>query len=95
MTVWDAGPTPSGVCNHCYAPATDNQENLNISGVGPDNNSDRNQFFRERGSRIRESSQSFPIFPVFPRLERGEIILRYSGAHLVHTRPNPLCATGQ
>ena len=42
MAVWDAGRAPSGVRNHCYAPATDNQGNLNISGVGPDNNSDSN-----------------------------------------------------
>jgi hypothetical protein len=41
MAVWDAGRTPSGVRNHCYAPATDNQGNLNVSGVGPDNNSDQ------------------------------------------------------
>ena len=42
MAVWDAGRTPSGVRNHCYALATHNQGNLNVSGVGPDNNSDSN-----------------------------------------------------
>jgi len=37
MAGWDAGRTPSGGHNHCYAPAADNQENLNVSGVGPEN----------------------------------------------------------
>jgi hypothetical protein len=42
IAVWDAGRMPSGVRNHCYVPATDNQGNLDVSCVGPDNNSDSN-----------------------------------------------------
>jgi sugar lactone lactonase YvrE len=40
LAVWDAGRTPGGVGNHPYALAPDNQGNLYVAGVGPDNHPD-------------------------------------------------------
>jgi transposase len=42
-------------------------------------------------TRGHQSGSFLKFFPVFPLLERGEMIKRYIGARMLLIRPNPLC----